>query len=118
MIVEEAQRLGIKRRAVGDDEILDRTLYALINEGARLLGEGIVERASDIDLCYVYGMGFPAARGGPMALADSVGLKRVHDAVVALHAAHDDNWAPAPLLGELARSGRSFSDFDKATGVA
>jgi 3-hydroxyacyl-CoA dehydrogenase len=118
MIVEEAKHLGITRRAISDDEILDRTLYALVNEGARLLGEGIVERASDIDLCYVYGMGFPAARGGPMAWADSVGLKRVYDAVVTLHAAHDDNWAPAPLLAKLAQSGRNFSDLDKATGAA
>jgi len=118
MIAEEARRLGIKRRTVGDDEILDRALYALVNEGARLLGEGIVERASDIDLCYVYGMGFPAARGGPMAWADSVGLRRVYDAVVALHTAHDDNWAPAPLLAELAQSGRSFSDLDKGAGAA
>ncbi|MGE5145594.1 MAG: 3-hydroxyacyl-CoA dehydrogenase family protein, partial [Candidatus Eiseniibacteriota bacterium] len=118
MFVEEAKRLGIARRVVTDDEVLTRTLYALVNEGARLLGEGIVERASDIDLCYVYGMGFPAARGGPMAWADSVGLARIHDAVVALHKQHDDNWAPAPLLGELARAGRSFADFDKVAGVA
>ena len=118
MIVEEAKHLGITRRAISDDEILGRTLYALVNEGARLLGEGIVERASDIDLCYVYGMGFPAARGGPMAWADSVGLKRVYDAVVTLHAAHDDNWAPAPLLAKLAQSGRNFSDLDKTTGAA
>jgi len=118
MIVEEAQRLGITRRAIGDDEILERTLYALVNEGARLLGEGIVERASDIDLCYIYGMGFPAARGGPMAWADSVGLKRIHDAVVALHARYDDNWAPAPLLRTLAQSGRSFADLDKEKATA
>jgi 3-hydroxyacyl-CoA dehydrogenase len=116
MIVEEAKRLGIKRRAIGDDEILARTLYALVNEGARLLGEGIVERASDIDLCYVYGMGFPAARGGPMAWADSVGIGRIHDAVMALYAAHDDNWAPAPLLVELAQGGRTFADYDKTPG--
>ena len=118
MIVEEAKRLGITRRAIGDDEIIQRTLYALVNEGARLLGEGIVERASDIDLCYIYGMGFPAARGGPMAWADSVGIERINDAVMALHAAHDDNWAPAPLLATLAQSGRSFADLDKATGAA
>lgn len=118
MIVEEAKRLGIARRAIGDDEIISRTLYALVNEGARLLGEGIVERASDIDLCYVYGMGFPAARGGPMAWADSVGLERIHDAVMALHAAHDDNWAPAPLLTKLAQRGSTFADLDKVAGVA
>lgn len=117
MIVEEAKRLGIKRRAISDDEILARTLYALVNEGARLLGEGIVERASDIDLCYVHGMGFPAARGGPMAWADSVGIGRIHDAVMALHAAHDDNWAPAPLLAELAECGRTFADYDKTPGA-
>lgn len=117
MIVEEAKRLGIKRRAISDDEILERTLYALVNEGARLLGEGIVERASDIDLCYVHGMGFPAARGGPMAWADSVGIARIHDAVVKLHAAHDDNWAPAPLLAELAQCGRTFADYDKTPGA-
>ncbi|HWK94804.1 MAG TPA: 3-hydroxyacyl-CoA dehydrogenase NAD-binding domain-containing protein [Pseudolabrys sp.] len=118
MIAEESKRLGITRRAIGDDEILARTLYALVNEGARLLGEGIVERASDIDLCYVYGMGFPAARGGPMAWADSVGIGRIHDAVLALHAKYDDNWAPAPLLGELAQSGRNFADCDKTPGAA
>lgn len=117
MIVDEARRLGIARRTIGDDEILARTLYALVNEGARLLGEGIVERASDIDLCYVYGMGFPAARGGPMAWADSVGIERIHDAVMALHAAHDDNWAPAPLLAELAQCGRTFADYDKTPGA-
>ncbi len=118
MIVEESQRLGIQRRAIGDDEILTRCLYALVNEGARLLGEGIVERASDIDLCYVHGMGFPAARGGPMAWADSVGLRKIHDQVVVLHAGDDDNWVPAPLLGELSQVDRSFGDFDKVEGVA
>ena len=71
-----------------------------------MLAEGIVERPSDIDLCYVHGIGFPAAKGGPMYWADSIGLDRIHDAIVALyHKQHDDNWAPAPLLGELARSG-------------
>ena len=118
MIVEESQRLGIQRRAIGDDEILTRCLYALVNEGARLLGEGIVERASDIDLCYVYGMGFPAARGGPMAWADSVGLRKIQDQVDVLNAGHDDNWVPAPLLGELAQVDRSFGDYDKVEGVA
>lgn len=113
MIVEESKRRGIVRRAISDNEILTRCLYALVNEGARLLGEGIVTRPGDIDLCYVYGMGFPAARGGPMFWADSVGLARVHAAVVALHAQHDDNWAPAPLLAELATAGRRFADLDK-----
>ncbi|MDO8878218.1 MAG: 3-hydroxyacyl-CoA dehydrogenase NAD-binding domain-containing protein [Pseudolabrys sp.] len=113
MIVAESNRLGIVRRPISDEEVLTRCLYALVNEGARLLGEGIVTRPGDIDLCYVYGMGFPAARGGPMHWADSVGLARVHAAVVELHARHDQNWTPAPLLAELAASGRSFADLDK-----
>jgi 3-hydroxyacyl-CoA dehydrogenase len=114
MIVEESKRLGIVRRKITDEEILTRCLYALVNEGARLLAEGIVRRPGDIDLCYAYGMGFPAARGGPMYWADSVGLAKVHAAVVALHKKHDDNWAPAPLLAELAETGRRFADLDKA----
>ncbi|MDP1907670.1 MAG: 3-hydroxyacyl-CoA dehydrogenase family protein, partial [Hyphomicrobium sp.] len=117
MIVEESKRLGIVRRKITDEEILTRCLDALVNEGARLLAEGIVRRPGDIDLCYVYGMGFPAARGGPMYWADSVGVAKIHAAVVALHAQHDDNWAPAPLLAELAVSGRSFADLDKAGGT-
>ena len=117
MIVEESKRLGIVRRKITDEEILTRCLYALVNEGARLLAEGIVRRPGDIDLCYVYGMGFPAARGGPMYWADSVGIANIHAAVVALHAQHDDNWAPAPLLAELAASGRRFVDIDNAAGA-
>lgn len=118
MILEEARRLGIARRSISDEEIASRCLYQLVNEGARLLDEGIVERPSDVDLCYVYGMGFPAAKGGPMHWADGVGLARIHEAIVALHQQHDDNWAPAPLLGELARSGRRFADLNAAGVVA
>ena len=80
--------------------------------------ERIVERPSDIDLCYVHGMGFPAAKGGPMRWADSVGLDRIYEAIVALHNQHDDNWAPAALLGELARSGRRFADLNAAAAMA
>jgi 3-hydroxyacyl-CoA dehydrogenase len=117
MIAEESQRLGIARRSVADEEIVTRCLYQLVNEGARLLAKGIVERPSDIDLCYVHGMGFPAAKGGPMHWADGVGLKHIHETIVALHKQHDDNWAPAPLLGELARSGRRFADLDAASAT-
>jgi 3-hydroxyacyl-CoA dehydrogenase len=118
MIVEESRRLSITRRAISDEEIITRCLYQLVNEGAHLLAEGIVERPSDIDLCYVHGIGFPAAKGGPMYWADSIGLDRIHDAIVALHKQHDDNWAPAPLLGELARSGRRFADLNAAAVMA
>jgi 3-hydroxyacyl-CoA dehydrogenase len=118
MIIEESRRLGITRHPISDEEILTRCLYQLVNEGARLLAEGVVERPSDIDLCYVHGMGFPAAKGGPMHWADSVGLDRIHEAIVTLHKQHDDNWAPAPLLGELARSGRRFADLNAAAAMA
>jgi 3-hydroxyacyl-CoA dehydrogenase len=118
MIAEESRRLGITRRSIPDEEILTRCLCQLVNEGARLLADGIVERPSDIDLCYVHGMGFPVAKGGPMYWADSIGLDRIHEAIVALHKQHDDNWAPAPLLGELARSGRRFADLNAAAVVA
>jgi 3-hydroxyacyl-CoA dehydrogenase len=118
MIVEESRRLSITRRAISDEEIITRCLYQLVNEGAHLLAEGIVERPSDIDLCYVHGIGFPAAKGGPMYWADSIGLDRIHEAIVALHKQHDDNWAPAPLLGELARSGRRFADLNAAAVMA
>jgi len=118
MIAEESRRLGIARRSIADEEILTRCLYMLVNEGARVLAEGIVERPSDIDLCYVHGMGFPAAKGGPMFWADSIGLDRIHAAIIALHRQHDDNWAPAPLLGELAASGRRFADLDATVAAA
>jgi 3-hydroxyacyl-CoA dehydrogenase len=112
MITAESQRLGIARRAIGDDEILTRCLYALVNEGARVVAEGIVERPSDIDLCYVHGMGFPAARGGPMWWADTVGLDRIYKEICALEQKYDANWTPAPLLAELAQSGRRFADLN------
>jgi 3-hydroxyacyl-CoA dehydrogenase len=99
-------------------EVLTRCLYQLVNEGARLLAERIVERPSDIDLCYVHGMGFPAVKAGPMRWADSFGLDRIYEAIVALHKQHDDNWAPAALLGELARSGRRFADLNAAAAMA
>jgi 3-hydroxyacyl-CoA dehydrogenase len=114
LIRAESQRLGIARRAIGDDEILTRCLYALVNEGARVAAEGIVERPSDIDLCYVHGMGFPAARGGPMWWADTVGLDRIYREICALEQEYDANWTPAPLLAELARSGRRFADLNNS----
>jgi 3-hydroxyacyl-CoA dehydrogenase len=115
MIRAESERLGIVRRTIGDEEILTRCLYALVNEGARIVAEGIVERPSDIDLCYVHGMGFPAARGGPMWWADSVGLDRIYREICALEQKYDANWTPAPLLAELARSGRRFADLNESS---
>ena len=77
LIEDESRRLGITRRDIPADEIVDRLTHALINEGMRILDEGIAQRASDIDVVYVYGYGYPAYRGGPMHYADTVGLPRV-----------------------------------------
>jgi len=106
-----AKEGGIERRQVGDDEILKRCLWALVNEGARILEEGIALRSSDIDVTYLYGYGFPRYRGGPMFYADQAGLKQVHADVAGFHARHGEPWAPAPLLERLAREGKGFRDF-------
>jgi 3-hydroxyacyl-CoA dehydrogenase len=100
---------GIERREISTEEILDRTLLALVNEGARILEEGIAARAVDIDVIYLTGYGFPAFRGGPMFYADSLGLARVLEKIEALHAVHGELWEPAPLLVHLAREGRTFN---------
>ena len=100
---------GIERREISAGEILDRTILALVNEGARILEEGIAARAIDIDVIYLTGYGFPAYRGGPMFYADSLGLARVLEKIEALHAVHGELWEPAPLLVRLAREGRTFN---------
>jgi len=102
---------GIARRTVGDEEVLARCLWALVNEGARILEEGIAFRASDIDVTYLYGYGFPRYRGGPMFYADQVGLKKVYADVAAFHTRHGEPWTPAPLLERLAKEGKGFRDF-------
>jgi len=109
LIVEHSAASGIERRAIGDEEILQRCLYAMINEGARLLGEGVAARPVDIDMVWLHGYGFPAWRGGPMFYADQVGVQEVHATILRLRAKFgDDFWTPAPLLGELASSRRGF----------
>jgi 3-hydroxyacyl-CoA dehydrogenase len=110
---EVAREGGITRRTVTPEEIVERTVYALINEGARILEEGIALRAGDIDIIYVYGYGFPAARGGPMWYADTVGLKKVYDRVREFERQHGPAWTPAPLLARLAESGKKFADLDR-----
>jgi len=107
---------GIRRRRVEDEEIRERTIYALINEAARLLEEGVALRAADIDVIYLTGYGFPAFRGGPMFYADSVGLPKILSRVSAFHAQLGERWAPAPLLERLAAEGRTFRDYDAGVG--
>ena len=111
MIVERSQAQGIARRAIDDREIVERLVYALVNEGARILEEGIAARASDIDIVYLSGYGFPPWRGGPMFHADQVGLYNLLAAMRRYASGHrGEAWAPAPLLVELAEAGRSFND--------
>lgn len=105
---------GIERRVIPDEEILARTQYALINEGARLLGEGIARRASDIDLVYLNGYGYPAWRGGPMRYAESVGLARILETIREWEAREGERWRPAPLLEELvARQSGNFAEGER-----
>lgn len=113
LIEEVASEAGIERREVSNEEIIERTMYALINEGAKILEEGIALRAADIDVIYIYGYGYPAWRGGPMWYADTVGLKNVYDRVSEFHQKFGDIWQPANLLRQLADQNKTFADFDK-----
>lgn len=110
LIETTSQAAGIERRQISDVEILERTLYALINEGARILSEGIALRAVDIDVIYVYGYGFPAWRGGPMMYADTVGLHEIYQRTCHYHQLHGAWWEPAPLLQKLAKANGKFAD--------
>ncbi len=110
MIHEEGRRLNIPQRRPERQEIRERCLYAMINEGALLLEEGIALRASDIDVVYTAGYGFPRYRGGPMFYADTVGLKVIHDKILEFQKTLDPQyWQPAPLLKKLALAGSSFA---------
>ncbi|MDR1968722.1 MAG: enoyl-CoA hydratase/isomerase family protein [Burkholderiaceae bacterium] len=110
-IIEAASReVGLLRRVIGDEEIVERCVLALINEGARILEEGIARRASDIDVVYVHGYGFPAWRGGPMHYAQALGLAQVLRRIEALQERHGAHWAPAPLLRRFVEQGRMQFD--------
>jgi 3-hydroxyacyl-CoA dehydrogenase len=112
MLEKHRAALGITPRKIGDEEIVGRLVYALVNEGARIVEEGIAQRASDIDMVYLTGYGFPLHRGGPMNYADTVGLFNVVQAMKRFAAnPHDDAkfWQPAPLLAKLAAEGKTFS---------
>ncbi|TLX61922.1 3-hydroxyacyl-CoA dehydrogenase [Stutzerimonas nosocomialis] len=111
MLEAASREKGIERRALDEAYIIERTIYALVNEGAKILEEGIAQRSSDIDVIYLNGYGFPAFRGGPMFYADSVGLDTVLAKVKELHARCGDWWKPAPLLEKLAAEGRTFSQW-------
>lgn len=114
IIEETSAELGFARRKINEDEILKRCLYPLINIGAQLLDDGIAQRASDIDVVYVHGYGFPKYRGGPMYHADRVGLDNVYRDILAFHREYGEAWRPAPLLKRLAQAGSSFAAWDSA----
>ena len=110
MIVQHSLDIGVERRTISDQEIVERLVYSLVNEGARILDEGIAMRASDIDMVYLTGYGFPLARGGPMFYADTVGLFNVLMAMEKYaKGRHGDAWAPAPLLVRLTAEGKGFN---------
>jgi 3-hydroxyacyl-CoA dehydrogenase len=116
LIEESARQAQITRRKISPEEIVERTTYALVNEGAKILEEGIALRAVDIDIIYINGYGFPAYRGGPMWYADMVGLKKVYDRICAFEKQHGDLWTPAPLLKRLAEGSKTFASLDQEKG--
>jgi 3-hydroxyacyl-CoA dehydrogenase len=112
MIEDHRKELGITPRKISDEEIVQRLVFALVNEGAHILEDGISSRASDIDMVYITGYGFPMHRGGPMLYADQVGLFNVVQAMKRFQRnPHDDAkfWEPAPLLARLAGEGKTFN---------
>jgi 3-hydroxyacyl-CoA dehydrogenase len=118
LVHEEGKRLGVKQQKPSREEILERCLYAMINEGARILEEGIAYRSSDIDVVYTSGYGFPRYRGGPMFYADTVGLKKIYARILEFKKTLDPQyWEPAPLLKELAEKGSSFGEWQAKKGL-
>jgi 3-hydroxyacyl-CoA dehydrogenase len=113
-----AAEAGIEQREITPSEIVDRCIFALVNEGARILEEGIALRAIDIDIIYLNGYGFPAYRGGPMWYADTVGLQKVYGRICEFRERHGELWEPAPLLQELAETGGTFTAFKKPKTAA
>jgi 3-hydroxyacyl-CoA dehydrogenase len=110
-IASYRNEIGVRARAVADEEIVERCIYALVNEGACILEEGIALRASDIDMVYLTGYGFPPYRGGPMFYADTVGLDKVLQSIQKFQQGYQGaQWKPAPLLVKLAKEGRRFNE--------
>jgi 3-hydroxyacyl-CoA dehydrogenase len=110
LIVDASKRLGVARRLIDKKEIVERLVFPMINEGARILEEGIAQRSGDIDVIWIYGYGFPKWRGGPMFYADTIGLPYIRDRLAALaRATGDKRHEPAPLLKQLAAEGSTFT---------
>jgi 3-hydroxyacyl-CoA dehydrogenase len=113
LVAKWSAEAGIPQREISKQEIVDRCVYALVNEGARALEEGYALRAVDIDIIYLNGYGFPSYRGGPMWYADTVGLKNVYARIQEFHKKHGELWEPAPLLKRLVEENKKFIDFNQ-----
>lgn len=117
LIEDKAREAGINRRTISSDEIAERTMYPMVNEGARILEEKIAARPSDIDIVWINGYGFPVGRGGPMLWADLTGLKKIAERLEYWHGkTGKDVFAPSPLLKKLAAEGRTFSSLQTEKG--
>jgi 3-hydroxyacyl-CoA dehydrogenase len=117
MVRKWAAAAGIPQREISVEEIVERCIFVMINEGARILEDGIALRAGDIDLVYLNGYGFPNYRGGPMWYADTIGLKKVYARVCEFHKQLGEAWEPAPLLAQLAKEGKTFADYTRSKMV-
>ena len=110
IMVEESERLGITRRTdITDEEIVERCMFALVNQGAQLLGDGIALRPGDEDIVWIFGYGFPWFHGGPMWWADTIGVKKIYDRIMTWQATLGKHWQPAPHLREIAEKNGSFA---------
>ncbi|HKJ72682.1 MAG TPA: 3-hydroxyacyl-CoA dehydrogenase NAD-binding domain-containing protein, partial [Alphaproteobacteria bacterium] len=109
-----AEELQVQKREHSEQEIVERCIYSMINEGARILEEGVAMRSSDIDVVYTAGYGFPRYRGGPMAYADSIGLKTIYEGIMKYRDLFGPmHWEPADLLVKLVKEDKSFADWDR-----
>jgi 3-hydroxyacyl-CoA dehydrogenase len=109
LIIKHSQEVGVTRRVITDQEIIERAIYSMINEGAKILEEGIAARPLDIDVVWIYGYGFPVYLGGPMFYADQVGLKKIYEAILKYKdMVGAQYWEPSPLLAKLAKEGKGF----------
>lgn len=112
VIEDEANKQGVTRRNLSDEEIINRLIFAMINEGFKILEEGIAQRPSDIDIVFAFGYGFPAYRGGPMFFADTIGLEKVYQTLCEYRELHGaQNWVPSTLLETLVKEGKTLSQW-------
>src|ERR1019366_6407353 len=110
IIRQVSREMGVEQRALTDEEILHRLLFASVNEACKILEEGIAYRSSDVDVMWLHGFGFPRYRGGLMHWADNFGPKSVYDQIAIWHQRYGARWAPSKLLRDLADSGTAFRD--------